>query len=113
MTDYNYREGYNLKWVLKHPKATMEMLGYVPSFLSEQDPRSAKEQLYTAYSHGGGWNTFRGHTMLPNGNLSYPGDPDVELLAETHLRKETIRFYNYSWVAIIQQDGSHEIARMD
>ncbi len=98
-------------WVMKHPQATIELLGYIPSFLSENDPRPARKQFDDAYI--GGWTPFKGHTMLSNGNLAYPGDPETPLLAETKLRDEVIRFYESSWVAIVQPDGSYEIARMD
>lgn len=100
-------------WTMIHPKADPLMLGYIPQFLSECDPRPAREQFDSAYQHGGGWTPFQGFTMLHNGDLGYPGDPPVELLAETQLRNETIRFYNHSWVCIIQPDGSYEICRMD
>ena len=91
----------------------MEMLGYIPSFLSESDPRSAKEQLDGNYNHGGGWRSMPGFIMLPNGDLSYPGDPPYALLAETSLRGEVIRVYHYSWVAIVQPDGTFDVSRMD
>lgn len=100
-------------WEMKHPKATIEMLGYLPSFLSENDPRPAKEQLDTGYSHAGGWQPFKGFKIAANGNLEYPGDPPTQLLAETSLRKETIRFYDHAWVAVVQPDGSFEVCRMD
>jgi len=100
-------------WVAKHPDMTVEMLGYVPDFLNDQDPRPAKEQIDANYGHGGGWNSFPGFTMLPNGSLSYPGDPPIPVLAETKLRDETIRFYEHAWLAIIQPDGSYEISRVD
>jgi hypothetical protein len=51
--------------------------------------------------------------MLENGNLSYPGDLETRLLFESNLRDETIRFYEGSWLAIIQPDGFFEIARLD
>jgi hypothetical protein len=102
-----------MTWYAKHPQVTMDMLGFIPSFLNEEDKRPAKEQIDSNYSHGGGWSAFHGFTMLPNGNLSYPGDPEVLLLAETKLRDETIRFYEHSWLCIIQPDGSFEIARVD
>jgi len=100
-------------WIMRHPKATPEMLGIIPCFLDEDDPRPAAEQFNDAYSHGGGWRSMPGFTMLPNGNLSYPGDPPVELLAETRLRDEVVRFYDFAWVAIVQPDGSYDICRMD
>lgn len=96
-----------------HPKATLEMLGFIPDFLNEYDPRSAREQLDSNYSHGGGFHTLPGFSMAPNGDLLYPGDPPFALLAETQLRDETIRVYNYAWVSIIQPDGSFIVARMD
>jgi hypothetical protein len=91
----------------------MDMLGYLPQMFDERDPRPAREQVDANYGHGGGWEPFQGFTMLPNGNLSYPGDPPTALLAEARLRDEVIRFYEHSWVAIIQPDGSFEICRMD
>lgn len=100
-----------MTWTLKHPQATFEMLGFIPSFLDDNDPRPAKEQFNANYV--GGWNPFPGFTMQPDGTLSYPSDPPTRLLAETKLRDEIIRFYEYAWVAIIQPDGSFEISRMD
>jgi hypothetical protein len=100
-------------WTFMHPHMTPEILGYIPLMISEHDPRPAREQFDANYQHGGGWQPFSGFTMLPNGNLSYPGDPPTILIAKTQLREETINFYHHSWVAIIQPDGSFEIARMD
>lgn len=100
-------------WVAMHPRATPDMLGYIPNFVSDTDSRSAKEQLDTGYRNGGGWRPFTGFTMLPNGNIAYPGDPPMKLLFEARLRNERIRFYEAEWVAIVQEDGTYEIARMD
>jgi len=102
-----------MHWIQKHPKATIEMLGFIPEFLDENDPRPAKEQLDSNYGHGGGWRSQPGFTMLPNGDLKYPGDPPFAMLAETQLRDEVIRVYNYAWVAIVQPDGTFEVCRMD
>jgi hypothetical protein len=101
----------DLVWVAKHPQFTPNMLGYIPSFLREADERSAREQINSGYI--GKWHPMGGFTMLANGNLKYPGDPPTQLLAETTMRGETIRFYDYAWVAIIQPDGSFEVARLD
>ena len=100
-------------WKMIHPKARPEMLGYLPQFLSERDPRPAREQFDTAYQHGGGWTPFHGFTLLPDGSLKYPDDPPMVVIAETKLRDETIRFHECSWVSIIQPDGTYEICRMD
>ena len=102
-----------MEWILLHPGVTPEHLGYIPSFLDENDPDPARAQFNKNYRHGGGWIPFKGFTMLPNGNLKYPNDPPVPLLAETRLRHETIRFYAHSWIAIVQPDGTYEIARLD
>lgn len=102
-----------MMWKMMHPKATFDMLGYLPQFLSEEDPRSAREQLNANYPFGG-WQPFKGKfTMMENGNLAYPGDPPTILLAETKFREETIRFYQHSWVAVVQPDGTFEVCRMD
>lgn len=98
---------------MRHPRMTLEALGYIPSFLNERDPRPAREQFDAHYQHGGGWVPFNGFVMLPDGSLKYPDDPPLPILAETKLRDETIRYYPHSWVCIIQPDGSHEISRMD
>jgi hypothetical protein len=98
-------------WVAKHRQFHPDMLGYIPQFLSDRDPRPAKEQLNTNYQSG--WDAQPGFTMLSNGNLSYPGDPPLQLLAETRLRDEVIRFYDCEYVAIVQPDGSFEACRMD
>jgi hypothetical protein len=106
-------------WIAKHPKATPEMLGYVPSIIIDDDPRSAKEQIADRYNHGGGgWSPFEGHIMLPNGNLQYPEDPPTRLLFEAILHKgqdneEKLRFYEHAWIAVIQADGTFEISRID
>jgi hypothetical protein len=100
-------------WFPKHHTARPDMLGFLPGMLNEEDPRPAREQLDTNYAQGGGWRPFQGFRMLSNGNLAYPGDPPMQLLYETQLRNETIRFYDHAWVAIVQPDGSYEIARMD
>lgn len=101
-------------WIPKHPLCDRDMLGHLPDMWSDEDPRCAVEQADMNYAHGGGWSPFKGFTMSADGSsLSYPGDPDMILLAETHLRDETIRFYQSSWIAIIQPDGSYEICRMD
>ena len=102
-----------LTWTAKHPQATMEMLGFLPSMIDDTNPLSAREQFDHNYKHGGGWRPFEGFTMLQNGNLQYLQDPPTRLLFETKLREETILFYEHAWVAIIQPDGSFEVCRMD
>jgi hypothetical protein len=98
-------------WIMVHPQATPDMLGFIPSFLDENDPRSAKEQIQANYISG--WNSFQGFKLAKDGNLLYPGDPPTMLLAMTHLRSETIMFYEHAWLVIMQGDGSWDVARLD
>ena len=104
-------------WHLVHPRATPEMLGYVPDFLNENDPRPAREQ-FNAHQPGG-WHPLAGFRFrndgkeMVYGGATAPDNPARVLIAETKLRDETIRFYNGAWVAIIQPDGSFEVACLD
>lgn len=106
-----------MNWALIHPRASMDMLGNIPLFISEDDPRSAREQINANYIYGG-WRPMGGFVMQSN-LLSWPagGDgPDNRpriLIAEARLRDETIRFYDGSWLAIIQADGTFEVSRID
>jgi hypothetical protein len=102
-----------LTWQFLHPEMTPEHLGYLPSFLSEDDPRPAREQFDERYVSG--WNKFMGYRLGLDGDhtLYYPGDPPLQPLAQCQFRDELIVFYQHAWVAIIQPDRSFEVARMD
>lgn len=103
-----------IKFTILNPRLTEEHLGFIPSFLSEADPRSAREQFAEAYAHGGGWWPMPKWQHVGSGSISYPGDDGVlKPLAEAKLRNETIRFYNHAWVGVFQPNGEFEIARMD
>src|SRR5258708_6821588 len=96
-----------------NPRA-VDLLGYIPMFLSESDPRPAKEQFDLAYAHGGGWLPMNGWRLdLVTGWLKYPGDPVYKPIARAELRDEVIFVYEHAWVSIVQPDGSYEVARMD
>ena len=101
-------------WTRKHPQARAETLDLlsISLMLSDNDRRPAREQLNSGYQHGGGWRPFKGFTMLPNGDLQYPGEPPIKLLYEGSLMHETIRLYQYGWVAIVQPLGKFEVCRM-
>ena len=101
-----------MEWHMRHPEMRPDTLGLIPLFLSESDPRPAREQLDEHYQHGGGWRPIPGFSMSAEA-LHYPEDPPFALLAESKLRDETIRFYDCSWVAIVQPDGTFEVCRMD
>lgn len=101
-------------WEMLHPKMTIDHLGFISSFLSDEIPLSAREQLDAHYQHGGGWRSIKGFRRIADTyNLKYPGDPVIKPLAKTKLRNETIIFYPSALIGIWQEDGSFEIARMD
>lgn len=102
-----------------HPRAA-DLLGFIPDFLSESDPRPAAEQFDERYAHGGGWRPMEGWLHVITRpldqkilSISYPGDPVLSPVASLQLRDETIWVYQNAWVAIEQPDGAVEISRMD
>jgi len=93
---------------------SFEHLGYLPGFLNDTDPRSAREQLDSHYVHGGGWHPIAKFKLNPaTGTIKFPGDPTLIPFAMTTLRDERLYFYQHSLVAIVQPDGAFEVARMD
>jgi hypothetical protein len=99
-----------MQWFVK-PGVTPDTLGLIPHFLDEDDQRPAKKQFNAKYISG--WLPMKGFRLRNDGALCYPGDPPLEPLAETRLRDETIRVYQFAWVCIAQPDGSFEVARLD
>lgn len=102
-----------LQWKFLHPRATMAHLGFLPSFLRDNEDASAVKQLDNGYKPYGGWRPQKGFKLTASKCLVYPGDPPLRPIAETKLRDETICFYESSFVAVIQPDGSFEVCRMD
>lgn len=97
----------------KHNLSLFDSIGYIEDALNVQNPHGAREQLHDSYAHGGGWSKFDGFKLLPDDSIAYPGDPPQHPLATAELRDERILVYPSAWVAIVQKDGSYEIARMD
>ena len=103
-----------MTWELLHPNMTAEGLGLIPLMLSEEDPRPAREQIDAHYQHGGGWRSMSGFKFNSGTyTLKYRGDPVMRPLAKTNLRKETILFYDFAWIVIMQPDGAYDVARID
>lgn len=96
-----------------HPRCTVDHVGFIPTFLDEDDPRPAAEQFQERYIYGG----WRNQSGFKKGNvrysLRYPGDPPLYPIAAMQLRDETIMVYDCGYVAIWQKDGTFEACRMD
>jgi hypothetical protein len=68
------KKGAAMIWKFHHPQMTLDHLGWVPTFLSEDDPRPARVQIHENYSHGGGWAPLPKWELLPDNSIKYPGD---------------------------------------
>jgi len=104
-----------LIWELLHPRMTPEHLGLIPMWIHDEDPDPAWKQIDKNYQHGGGWchGTMNFEMDMDTHILKYPGDPELRPLAQAELRDELIVFYDHAIVAIVQEDGSFEVARVD
>ena len=97
-----------------HPRLHPDQVGFIPSFLDEDDPRMAAEQLDAHYV--GGWHPQDGFTRSKGGEgftLHYPGDPPMQPIAAMKLREELILVYEYGYVGIFRANGTFEVARCD
>jgi hypothetical protein len=108
-----------ITFIPRHPAATLEHMGYFPSFLDDRDPRPAREQIDERYGPGGGWmpapwdSVGTNYIMHDGDVIEYPGDEPMQPICELRMRNERIIMYNHSIFAIIQPDGSFEVARCD
>lgn len=101
-----------VQWEFVHPRATMEMLGYIPQWFKQNDARTAKQVINDCYAFGG-FRPFKGFRLNADNSLKYPGDPPMMPLAQTKYNDQLLIVYQHSWFAIIQPDGSLEVARLD
>jgi hypothetical protein len=89
-------------------------LGFLPGLIDEGDARPVAEQLNDRYRHGGGWQPMPGFKLNPGTlTLKYPEDPPMKPLAMSVLRDETLVFYPYAFLMILQPDGAFEVSRVD
>lgn len=99
-------------------------IGYVPSILLPFDPAPIREQLQVRYAHGGGYRPFPNKDKFtltydrerPNeAVLAYPEDPDYREWARCYfpLSQELVIMFDSAITAIIQDDGSFELVRLD
>ena len=101
-------------WKALHPRADIQMLGFLPQIIRASDPRPVKEQIITGYAHGGGYNPMDGWRFDPvSKTLTYPGDPPMPPLFELKVNNELVIYYNYAFVNIVQPDGTFAVIRMD
>jgi len=112
------------------PERVTAAAGYIPTFVTTEDQRPAKEQLTERYGFGPLFET-KGFLLIPKGNtfaLRYVGesggteplDPDLFPLLSLHLpfTDEEVIIYPHAWVAILSLDESlrpkeYFITRMD
>lgn len=105
-----------LKFTRIDPRCTPEHLGLIPTFLSEDVPLPAWQQINDNYQHGGGWNSFKDRWSLDlvTMTLSYPEDPPMKPLACAILHgEEHIYIYTHGWVLILQDNMQWDLARID
>jgi hypothetical protein len=104
-----------IPFILVGKNATPDMLGFVPEFFDEADPRPAREQVDANYAHGGGWYPMQKVTAVPEIPFAfhYPDDPVFYPMAVAKLRQEIIVLYVAGFLGIWQRDGSFEISRVD
>jgi hypothetical protein len=104
-------------WFSRHPQFRPYMLGFIPNFLDDADPRDAKAQLdagYGEHASAGYWQGADQHVTLGhNDALLYPGDPPQPVLAECRLRGERVLFYPHDFVGVVAADGTFSVQRMD
>lgn len=85
-----------------------DYLGSLPDLFSVHDSRSAAEQV----SDHPSWFPNPDMRIRTDGTLIFPGDPDLPPLFMAQIRDEIVYLYRYSWVAIVQSDGSYVVSRL-
>jgi len=101
-------------WTALGRQPLLDVIGLLPEIFLDGDPRPAAEQAADRYAHGGGWRPQDGWELHPDGVAVYPGDPPQNALAMATLHdNEVLLVFPHSYVAIVQPDGSFEMARMD
>ena len=90
------------------------IVGILPSFVNEGNPMSVTKQINDRYSHGGGWRPLEGFVMDKNDrSIQYPEDPKLMPLAVGVIKGCEVIVYDHGWVAVVNEDGSYEVSRID
>lgn len=94
-----------------------DVVGFIPMFADEQDPKSIHDQFNINYAHGGGWHPIDGFELIDKElmTLKFPGDPPLQPLVFAKFRDHHIVYVYESGIVMIYdtQDGTFEVARMD
>lgn len=115
-TIFYHRAKRAIETGLRNP---FDLTGFIPSWLNESSKSGAVEQIDKNYSHGGGWRDFNGFTLKGEIDsevgplLLYPGDPPTAAVCHWKVGDEQVVLFDHAWVAVVQPDGSHRIARID
>jgi len=100
--------------VHRYYQTPMDAVGFIPTFLSDDDPRPMREQIDENYASGGGWHELKGGTLDTDSLVyRYPGDPPMPPLAVIVMRDEQLVVYDCSVCAIVQKDNSYTVSRLD
>lgn len=93
-------------------------VGLIPEnilrFANEQD--DAVKQLTDSYVYGGNrWHDIDGFKLNDDNSLKYPGDPKLLPRAQFRLgpKNELVVVYDSAFIAVIQEDRSFRVTRMD
>jgi len=92
--------------------------GYLPEIIRDCDSRPVCQQIESNYAHGGGWNPLSGFSLHLNqgigcAKLCYPGDHPMRERSRTHIRDELVILFECDCVAVVQNNGSFAVTRMD
>lgn len=91
-----------------------EVVGFIPAFVSEENPDSVTKQINDRYSYGGGWNPLEGFVMdKSDKSIQYPEDPKLMPLAVGVIKGCEVIVYDHGWVAVVNEDGNYEVSRID
>lgn len=102
----------NDKFPKTNPSHLIEAMGILPLWIDPADERPMREQFNAKYNFG--IHEMKGGKIGEDGSYKYPGDPILHPIAKATLRDETIYFYQYAMVGIVNTKTSDTfMTRMD
>lgn len=99
-----------MQTIMRHPRATIEMAGFISAWLSDENPKSPKQQLHDGYKFGG-WVPVKGFKMNNKDCLIYPGDPPQAPIIEWRFDNHPQRDSNYKQ-GLLRNPGDEEANRV-